>query len=139
MNVYSDTQLHRDHCRWTEERAMWYDDIRVWEKEVEAAEARLKRVASALAQQKHDLQVHAGVIRAYQERDGRRERLLAEFERDGNEERGLVLIHAHEGDVQQHERQRERHEEIKTGQHRLISELHSLNAIADHLPPTVRQ
>ena len=139
MNVYSDTQLHRDHHQWTEERASWHDDVRVWEEEIDELLAKLKRVEAALAQQRHHLQVHAAAIRAYQERDGRREHLLVECLRGGDEERGMVLAHAHAGEIGQQQRQRERHEEIKASQRRLIAELRALLSAADSLPPSVRQ
>lgn len=137
MTLCSDAQQHRDHCQWSEERALWHDDIRMWEREAEDVEAKLRRVEAALAQQKHELQVHAASIRIYAERDGRREQLLAENERNANEERGMMLAHAHEGEIHQHERQRERHEEIKATQRRLMRELRALIALADRLPPAV--
>lgn len=139
MSLYSDTELHRDHCEWAQERAMWHDDVRVWQEEVEEVGGKLKRIEAALAQQKHDLQVHAAAVRMYGERDGRREHLLAEYERDGNEERGMLLGYAHEGEIQQQERQRERHEEIKATQRRLMADLRALLAAADRLPPAPRQ
>lgn len=137
MNLYSDTQLHQDHCQWTEERALWRDEIRMWEEEVEEVQAKLTRLEAALAQQKHDLQVHAASIRIYAERDGRREQLLADYERNGDEERGMVLAQAHEGEIHQQQRQAERHEEIKASQRQLMAKLRVLTTIADHLPPAL--
>lgn len=139
MNVYSDTQLHRDHRQWAEERALWHDDVRVWEEEVEEIGAKLKRVEAALARQKHDLQVHAAAVRLYGGCYARREHALVEYEQDGNGEKGMLLAHVHEGEVQQHARQCQRHEEIKVSQHRLMAELRALIAIADRLPPTPRR
>lgn len=139
MNAYSETQLHRDHLQWTEARASWHDDVRIWESEIEEAEAKLRRVEAALAQQKRNLQVHAAAIRIYQERDGRREHLLVECLREGNEERSTVLAHAHEGEVGQQERQSERHEELKASQRRLMLELRPLVAFADRLPSSVQK
>lgn len=139
MNAHSETQLHRDHLQWAEARALWHDDVRAWESEIAEVEAKLRRVEAALAQQKHDLQVHAAAIRIYQERDGRREHLLVECLRDGNDERGMVLVHAHEGESNQQERQSERHEELKASQRRLMGTLRPLIPIADRLPPSVNQ
>src|SRR5690348_2615246 len=99
MKTSIDTQLHRDHCQWNQDRAMWHDDLRVWEEEIDEAVAKLRRIEAALEQQKHNLQVHAAAIRIYQERDGRREHLLVECLHDGNEERNMVLVHAHEGEI----------------------------------------
>ena len=135
MNVYSDIELHRDHFQWSEERALWHDDLRIWEEELEEAAAKLKRIEASLEQQSHQLHVHAAAIRIYQERDGRREHLLVECLQDGNEERGMVLAHAHEGEVSQQARQRERHDELKSLQRRLMAEVRPLVQIADRLPP----
>ena len=137
MNLYSDTQLHQDHCQWTEERALWRDEIRMWEQEVEELEAKLTRLQATLAHQKHELQVHAASIRIYAERDGRREQLLADYERNRNEERGMVLAQAHEGEIHQHQRQAMRHEEIKAHQRQLMTKLRALTTIADSLPPSL--
>lgn len=138
MKPSSTTQLHRDHCQWNEERAMWHDDLRMWEEEIDEAAAKLKRVDAVLAQQKHNLQVHAAAVRLYQERDGRREHLLVECLRNAGEERGSVLAHAHEGEIDQQQRQRDRHEELKVSQRRLMSELSTLIATADRLPPALK-
>ena len=139
MSVYSDTQLHRDHVQWTNERALWHDDVRIWEREVEQLEANLRHITAVLAQQKHDLQVHAAAISIYQQRDGRREHALVQCERNGSEECEMLLVHAHEGEIREHERQRERHEEIKASQRRLMADLRALTAAADRLPPSVRE
>jgi hypothetical protein len=137
MNASSDTQMHRDHCQWNQERALWHDDVRIWEEELEEIAAKLKRVEAALAQRKHALQVHAAAIRIYQGRDGGREHALVQYERDGNDERGRLLAQAHGGEIQEHQRQRERHEEIKASQRCLMSELRPLIAAADRLPPAL--
>lgn len=137
MSTCNDTQLHRDHIEWSKDRALWHDDVRIWEHEIEQLEAKLRRITAVLVQQKHDLQVHAASISIYQQRDGRREHALVQYERDGSEERGKLLEHAHEGEIREHERQRERHEEIKAIQRRLMTELHALNATADRLPPAL--
>lgn len=129
MNVYSDTELHRDHRLWTDERALWHDDVRVWEKEVDELLAKLKRLEIALEQQKRELQAHAAAVRLYQECDGRREHALVQYERDGNEERGTLLEHAHEGAIQEHQRQRERHAHVKATQRRLMAELRPLGQV----------
>ena len=139
MNVYSDTQVHRDHLQWAEERAMWHDDVRVWEEEVEELEAKLKQITAALVRQKHELQVHSGVIRVDGEHDARHEHALAEYERDGNEERMKLLANAHNGETCQQTRHRQRHEEIKATQRRLIAELRALIPIANRLPPARKQ
>jgi hypothetical protein len=138
MKPYSDTQLHRDHCEWNKERASWHDDLRIWEEEIEEAAAKLKRMEAVLAQQKHELQVHAAAIRIYQQRDGQREHALVRCERDGNDERRMLLAHVHQHEIDEHQRQRERHEEIKASQRGLMSELGTLIATADRLPPALR-
>ena len=137
MKRYSDTQVHRDHCQWNEERALWHDEIRMWEEEIEKASAKLRRVEAVLAQQKHDLQVHAAAIRIYQQRDGQREHALVHCERHSDDERRMLLARVHGGEVEEHRRQNERHEEIKASQRRLMGELRTLIATADRLPPAL--
>ena len=137
MNTYTDREIHSDHRQWTEERAMWHDDVRVWEDEIESMRAKLERVDAALARQKHDLQVHAAALRLYDDRDGRREHALAECERCSNDEKEMVLAHAHDAEVSQQARQRERHNELKTIQRRLMAEMLAMAKIADRLPLVV--
>jgi hypothetical protein len=137
MNVYTPTQVHRDHREWTEERALWHDDVRVWEKEVDDLLAKLQRVEAALSEQKHNLRVHAAALRLYEEGNARCEHLLADCERYGNDERESLLAHAHEGEVQRQDRQRERHQELKVSQRLLMSEIRPFARLGDDLPPVV--
>jgi hypothetical protein len=30
MLAYRDHQLHDDHRRWTSERSLWHDEVRIW-------------------------------------------------------------------------------------------------------------
>ncbi|HET6878682.1 MAG TPA: hypothetical protein VFI31_00835 [Pirellulales bacterium] len=138
MNAYTPTQVHHDHHEWTEERALWHDDIRVWEEEVDELLAKLQRIAAVLTEQKHSLRVHGAALRLYEQGNARCEHLLAECERYGNDERECILGHAHEGEVQRQDRQRERHEELKASQRRLMSDVRPLTRLAETLPPTVR-
>ena len=137
MKPYSGRQLHRDHCQWNEERALWHDEIRIWEEEIELAAAKLTRLEAVLAQQRHALQIHAAAIRIHQQSDGKREHLLVGCERNGDDERRMLLGRVHGGQIEEHQRQRERHEEIKASQRRLMSEVATLIAVADHMPPAL--
>jgi hypothetical protein len=136
MSVSSDTRIHQDHRQWADERALWHDDIRMWEQEIEELTGKLQRIEAALGRQKHDLQVHAGAVRLYGERDACREHELACCERAANEEKERVLAQAHDTEISEQGRQRERHAELKASQRRLMAELRSLIQIADRLPPT---
>ncbi|HVA48767.1 MAG TPA: hypothetical protein VNH11_20545 [Pirellulales bacterium] len=133
MNTYKDSEIHCDHCQWTSERALWHDDVRVWEQEIDEMGAKLRRVEAVLIQHRHDLQVHAAALRLYDDRDARREHALAQYEKEGNDEKGMVLEHAHESEVSQQARQRERHHELKAAQRRLMANLLAMAKIADHL------
>ncbi|HWB08598.1 MAG TPA: hypothetical protein VG826_05215 [Pirellulales bacterium] len=135
MATSSDIKIHRDHCRWSDERTLWHDDVRMWEQEIEELRGKLQRIEIALGRQKHELQVHAAAVRLYGERDARREHELACCEREGNEEKEMMLAQVHDTEISQQNRQRERHNELKASQRRLMSELRSLVQIADRLPP----
>jgi hypothetical protein len=136
MSVSSDIRIHQDHCQWADERALWHDDVRVWEQEIEELKGKLRRIETALGRQKHELQVHAAGVRLYGERDALREHELARCERECNDEKGMMLVQAHDTEISQQNRQRERHAELKASQRRLMAELRSLIQIADRLPPT---
>lgn len=131
MLAYTDYQLHDDHRLWTGERALWHDDVRIWQKEIDGLRAKLKQIDAALEQQEHDLQVHAAALTLYEGRDAQREHSLVQYEQDCNEERRMVLSHVHEAEVSQHGRQRERHEELKASQRRLLGQLRSLARLAE--------
>jgi hypothetical protein len=139
MNLYTSTQVHRDHREWSDERAMWHDDVRVWEGEIDDLMAKIQRIEAALVEQRHNLQVHAASVRLYEEAGARSEHLLADCERHGNDERECVLAHAHEGEVQRQERQRERHEELKAAQRLLVIEVRPLARVGEYLPPVARR
>lgn len=127
MNTpHTDIQIHRDHCRWTDERALWRDDVRAWRQELEEAQSGLQHLTTVLEQHEHDLMVHEAAIAQYDQRDLRREHALADYERERNETKGTVLAHSHAAEIEQQARQRERHEQFKAFQHRLLSKLRSL-------------
>jgi hypothetical protein len=135
MAISNDIKIHHDHREWSDERALWHDDIRVWQQEIDELSGKVQRIELALGRQKHDLQVHAAAVRLYDKRDAGREHELACCERNGNEEKGMVLAHAHDTEISQQCRQRQRHAELKASQRQLMSELRSLIEMADRLPP----
>ena len=135
MIIYSDIEIHSDHRQWSEERALWCDEVELWDAEIDKARAALRRIEAALARQKHDLRSHAAALPREQACDARGEHALAQFEWDGNQEREMLLAHTHEDEVARQAQQRQRHEELKATQRRLIAHLGVLPEIVGRLPP----
>lgn len=135
MIIYSDNEIHRDHRQWSEERALWGEEVALWESEIDRALVALRRIEIALARQKHDLRSHAGALPREQACDARGEHALAQIEWDGNLEREMLLAHAHEGEVARQAQERQRHEDLKATQRRLVADLGVLARIVERLPP----
>ena len=131
MLAYTDHQLHKDHRLWTSERALWHDDVRIWEREIDGLRAKLKQIDAALEQQKRDLQVHAAALTLYERRDAEREHALVQYEQDCDDEKRVVLGRAHETEMSQHGLQRQRHEDIKASQRRLLAQVRSFARFAE--------
>lgn len=131
MLAYTDHQLHDDHRMWTSERALWHDDVRIWQREIDGLRARLKQIDAALEQQQRDLQVHAAALTLYEQRDARREHSLVQYEQDCDDERRMLLGRVHEAEVSQHGLQRARHEDLKVSQRRLLAQLRSFARLVE--------
>ncbi|HEX7448004.1 MAG TPA: hypothetical protein VF306_10685 [Pirellulales bacterium] len=131
MLAYTDHELHEDHRLWTSERALWHDDVRIWQREIDGLRARLKQIDAALEQQQRDLQVHAAALTLYEQRDARREHSLVQYEQDCDDERRMLLGRVHEAEVSQHGLQRARHEDLKVSQRRLLAQLRSFARLGE--------
>ncbi|HEX7378354.1 MAG TPA: hypothetical protein VF278_14645 [Pirellulales bacterium] len=126
MSAHTECQLHENHRQRTGERALWHDDVRIWQAEIDALRVKLKQIDLELERQKHDLQVHAAALTLYEQRDAQREHAWIQSERICDDEKRMALDHADEGETSQHGLQRRRHEDLKAGQRRLLSHLRSL-------------
>lgn len=135
MILSSDTKIHRDHRQWSEERALWGEEVRLWQSEIDRALVALRRIEIALARQKLELRSHEAALPRAEACDARGERALIQFELDGNQERKMLLAHAHESEVARQARQRQRHEGLKATQRRLVAYLGALSEIVERLAP----
>ena len=131
MPTSMEHQLHDDHRLWTSERALWHDDVRIWERDIDGLRAKLKQIDAALDKQKRDLQVHAAALTLYGQRDAQREHDLVQYERDCDDEKRVLLGRVHEAEMSQHGLQRQRHEDLKASQRRLLAQLRSFARFAE--------
>lgn len=139
MAMYTEPQIedkhqHRiedNHRQRSSERALWHDDVRIWQEEIDALRAKLRQMDLALEQQKHNLQVHAAALTLYEQRDAQREHAWVQCQRAGDDEIRTVLDRGNEAEVSQHGLQRQRHEDLKAAQRRLFSQLRSLARLTE--------
>jgi hypothetical protein len=131
MTAYTETQMHQDHLRWTNDRGMWRDDLRVWQEETARALAELKQLQVAL----EALEVHGGAIRSYEQSTAAREHALVQEKRKCNDEAKMSLAMTHGRDVLEHDRLLVKHEEIKHHHREAMAHMQaSLKAACNQLP-----
>lgn len=113
--------MHQEHREWTSEDALWYDQLREWEAETDAAIGDLAKLEQTLRTHAGLLRTHAAAVRLYEQAPAEHEHELAEASRKGTCNSGCCSAKKHERESAEHTTQRRKHEEVKRVHHALMA------------------
>lgn len=103
--------MHHQHLEWKSENALWLDEVRTWQFELYKVKSDAARLQANLENHERALAAQAEAIRAYKERIGKEERILAMDQACCDEQPSPDTRFAHE--VELHQKELERHDRIK--------------------------
>jgi hypothetical protein len=132
MSSTSQQEMHADHHRWSEDNAMWRDDLRAWEHETHEAEVSLGKIRSALKQHLVELQKHAAAVRLYEQSSQKHEHVMAQVAQGNADAAGSGHAPLHHDEAKHHADLKATHERIKQAHHQRLAALRTLlNTLSD--------
>ncbi len=124
--------MHQQHLEWKSENDLWLDEVRIWQFELYQVKSDAPRLQANLENHERALAAQAEAIRAYKERIGKEERILATDQACCDEQAPPNARFAHE--VELHQKELERHDRIKRHHRQVMKQwLKLMNVLGEEM------
>ena len=142
MPTISHSEMHQDHLLWLGENKFWWENLRVWQLELEEMLNQAAEVTGLLEKHQQRLQMHAASIRAHEQAPRQHEHEIAQAEKHRKKPEWTPLA-GHQGEALIRHEQRTAHQELNKAQYLIVSHwnalLQALQESASHAPKGMRQ
>lgn len=130
MTSKLEEQMHHEHREWVSENDFRLDEVRNWQYELYQVKSELPRLQVSLENHERALAEQAVAVRAYKDRLGVEERILAMDQACCDEQSPPAARYAQE--VELHQKESERHERVKRHHRQVMKQwLKLMNALSE--------
>lgn len=129
METTNHLSMHQDHKVWRTENALWVDDLRMWDKEIDELTKQMEHIKQAVDNHVDAYHKHQEQILTQGNRLDQHEQEMAFLEEGSQTDNALIPDHSKENEL--HDKLRQAHERVKKYHHQVVVVVKGLTKALD--------